>query len=258
MITASTELEWREPTALWRCVTLYRDNVCATNNNKYHSPFPARVCTWTKFVHHPCCWGLQRLGVDAEVSVIFVLNLSDELASGSYYPLYESTKNVGVILQQRWCYCLVLFWAEFVTVAYPYNCLPVNACGFESLRWLLVSGLLFLKSKSSTQTHPMQQSRTSVMMSDRLSDSACRVRMYLSYNTIPLTSVCVYNRHLCMAKWCQNNLNTVWMQCFMQVANQMVSTWAGPPAMMNTYKKMFGSHSCPSIVRQHKFKNFQQ
>jgi len=38
----------------------------------------------------------------------------------------------------------------------------------------------------------------------------------------------------------------------------MVSTWAGPPAMMNIFRKMFGSHSCPNIVRQHKFKNFQQ
>ncbi len=37
----------------------------------------------------------------------------------------------------------------------------------------------------------------------------------------------------------------------------MVSSWAGPPAMMTLFRKMFGSHSCPDIVRQNNFSNFQ-
>lgn len=45
--------------------------------------------------------------------------------------------------------------------------------------------------------------------------------------------------------------------CLRKVANSMVSTWAGPPAMMTIFKKMFGSHSCPNIIRQNNFSNFQ-
>ncbi|XP_060578386.1 transcription initiation factor TFIID subunit 2-like [Ruditapes philippinarum] len=46
--------------------------------------------------------------------------------------------------------------------------------------------------------------------------------------------------------------------CLAKVANTMVTSWAGPPAMLNIFRKMFGSHSCPSIVRQNNFSNFQQ
>jgi transcription initiation factor TFIID subunit 2 len=42
-----------------------------------------------------------------------------------------------------------------------------------------------------------------------------------------------------------------------QVANSMVGTWAGPPAMMTIFRKLFSSHSCPTIVRQNNFHNFQ-
>lgn len=45
--------------------------------------------------------------------------------------------------------------------------------------------------------------------------------------------------------------------CLLQVANAMVGSWAGPPAMMNIFHKMFGSHSCPMIIRQNNFSNFQ-
>ena len=37
----------------------------------------------------------------------------------------------------------------------------------------------------------------------------------------------------------------------------MVGVWAGPPAMMTIFRKMFGSHSCPAIIRQNNFSNFQ-
>jgi len=37
----------------------------------------------------------------------------------------------------------------------------------------------------------------------------------------------------------------------------MVGSWAGPPAMMNIFHKMFGSHSCPAIIQQNSFSNFQ-
>ncbi|KAK3592160.1 hypothetical protein CHS0354_019451 [Potamilus streckersoni] len=45
--------------------------------------------------------------------------------------------------------------------------------------------------------------------------------------------------------------------CLTKVANAMESQWAGPPAMMTIFRKMFGSHSCPSIIRQNNFNNFQ-
>jgi len=37
----------------------------------------------------------------------------------------------------------------------------------------------------------------------------------------------------------------------------MVGSWAGPPAMMTIFHKMFGSHSCPAIIQQNNFSNFQ-
>lgn len=42
-----------------------------------------------------------------------------------------------------------------------------------------------------------------------------------------------------------------------QVANAMVSSWAGPPAMLMIFRKLFGSFSCQQIVRQNNFANFQ-
>jgi hypothetical protein len=41
------------------------------------------------------------------------------------------------------------------------------------------------------------------------------------------------------------------------VANGMVSSWAGPPAMLMIFRKLFGSFSCQHIVRQNNFANFQ-
>ena len=43
-----------------------------------------------------------------------------------------------------------------------------------------------------------------------------------------------------------------------QVANAMEGHWAGPPAMMNIFRNMFGSHLCPLIVRRNNFANFQR
>ena len=44
---------------------------------------------------------------------------------------------------------------------------------------------------------------------------------------------------------------------FFQVANAMVANWAGPPAMLAIFRKLFGSFSCPHIVRQNNFTNLQ-
>lgn len=37
----------------------------------------------------------------------------------------------------------------------------------------------------------------------------------------------------------------------------MVQTWAGPPAMLAIFRKLFGSFSCARIIRQNNFTNFQ-
>nr|CAD7452252.1 unnamed protein product [Timema tahoe] len=42
-----------------------------------------------------------------------------------------------------------------------------------------------------------------------------------------------------------------------RVANAMVANWAGPPAMLAIFRKLFGSFSCPHIVRQNNFTNLQ-
>ncbi|GFR89331.1 transcription initiation factor TFIID subunit 2, partial [Elysia marginata] len=43
--------------------------------------------------------------------------------------------------------------------------------------------------------------------------------------------------------------------CLAKIANLMTGTWTGPPAMMTIFRKLFGSHSCPVIVRQNNFSN---
>lgn len=37
----------------------------------------------------------------------------------------------------------------------------------------------------------------------------------------------------------------------------MVATWAGPPAMLAIFRKLFGSASCRRIIKQNNFSNFQ-
>lgn len=45
--------------------------------------------------------------------------------------------------------------------------------------------------------------------------------------------------------------------CLRKVANQMVSSWTGPPAMLNIFRKLFGSHNCLHIIRLNNFSKFQ-
>ncbi|KAJ8680194.1 hypothetical protein QAD02_015981 [Eretmocerus hayati] len=45
--------------------------------------------------------------------------------------------------------------------------------------------------------------------------------------------------------------------CLTKVANAMAATWAGPPAMLAIFRKLFGSASCRRIIKQNNFTNFQ-
>ncbi|XP_015121942.1 transcription initiation factor TFIID subunit 2 [Diachasma alloeum] len=45
--------------------------------------------------------------------------------------------------------------------------------------------------------------------------------------------------------------------CLTKVANAMVGTWAGPPAMLAIFRKLYGSASCRRIIKQNNFTNFQ-
>ncbi|XP_060530001.1 transcription initiation factor TFIID subunit 2 isoform X2 [Cylas formicarius] len=45
--------------------------------------------------------------------------------------------------------------------------------------------------------------------------------------------------------------------CLTRVANAMVANWAGPPAMLAIFRKLFGSFAAPHIIRQNNFQNFQ-
>lgn len=45
--------------------------------------------------------------------------------------------------------------------------------------------------------------------------------------------------------------------CLRKVANKMASTWTGPPAMLSIFRKLFGSHSCPQIIKLNNFSKFQ-
>ncbi|CAL8096925.1 unnamed protein product [Orchesella dallaii] len=45
--------------------------------------------------------------------------------------------------------------------------------------------------------------------------------------------------------------------CLTKIANLMVSSWTGPPAMLGIFRKLFGSFSCPQIVKQNDFSNLQ-
>lgn len=42
-----------------------------------------------------------------------------------------------------------------------------------------------------------------------------------------------------------------------QIANSMVSTWTGPPAMKSLFTRMFCCKTCPNIVKTNNFMNFQ-
>ncbi|CAM6031463.1 unnamed protein product, partial [Sphagnum compactum] len=46
-------------------------------------------------------------------------------------------------------------------------------------------------------------------------------------------------------------------ECLRKVANQMAATWTGPPAMLSIFRKLFGSHSCPHIIKLNNFSKFQ-
>lgn len=43
----------------------------------------------------------------------------------------------------------------------------------------------------------------------------------------------------------------------LQIANSMMSTWQGPPAMKSLFTRMFCCKSCPNIVKTNNFINFQ-
>ncbi|CAH0555152.1 unnamed protein product [Brassicogethes aeneus] len=45
--------------------------------------------------------------------------------------------------------------------------------------------------------------------------------------------------------------------CLTKVANAMVANWAGPPAMLAIFRKLFGSFAAPHIIKQNNFQNFQ-
>ncbi|XP_061529597.1 transcription initiation factor TFIID subunit 2 isoform X1 [Phycodurus eques] len=45
--------------------------------------------------------------------------------------------------------------------------------------------------------------------------------------------------------------------CLAKIANAMVSTWQGPPAMKSLFTRMFCCKSCPTIVKTNNFINFQ-
>ena len=70
----------------------------------------------------------------------------------------------------------------------------------------------------------------------------------------------------CLAKVCTAKLpcfsslihNVYLLFSSIQVANAMVSNWSGPPAMLNIFRKFFGSFSCPNIVKHNDFSNLQQ
>uniref|UniRef100_A0A8B9HQ24 Transcription initiation factor TFIID 150 kDa subunit n=1 Tax=Astyanax mexicanus TaxID=7994 RepID=A0A8B9HQ24_ASTMX len=45
--------------------------------------------------------------------------------------------------------------------------------------------------------------------------------------------------------------------CLAKIANAMMSTWTGPPAMKSLFTRMFCCKSCPNIVKTNNFMNFQ-
>ena len=45
--------------------------------------------------------------------------------------------------------------------------------------------------------------------------------------------------------------------CLRSVANQMAVNWTGPPPMINNFKKLFGSYSCPHIIKLNNFSKIQ-
>ncbi|XP_061737606.1 transcription initiation factor TFIID subunit 2 isoform X2 [Nerophis ophidion] len=68
----------------------------------------------------------------------------------------------------------------------------------------------------------------------------------------------------CLAKWSVDfasagidSISRVAKKHIEKIANAMVSTWQGPPAMKSLFTRMFCCKSCPNIVKTNNFINFQ-
>lgn len=61
----------------------------------------------------------------------------------------------------------------------------------------------------------------------------------------------IENEHCFYRIRCESTL------CLRAVANHMAANWTGPPAMLTIFRKLFGSFSCPHIIKLNSFSNFQ-
>lgn len=52
-------------------------------------------------------------------------------------------------------------------------------------------------------------------------------------------------------------METTLLSNYSQIANSMVSTWTGPPAMKSLFTRMFCCKTCPNIVKTNNFMSFQ-
>lgn len=87
-----------------------------------------------------------------------------------------------------------------------------------------------------------------------------KVSIYLKERIFLAITLFDYGK--CVFFYSQTKLAVVMLIWFpfpllIQIANSMVSTWTGPPAMKSLFTRMFCCKTCPNIVKTNNFMNFQ-
>ena len=79
----------------------------------------------------------------------------------------------------------------------------------------------------------------------------CQLEKYNTPATRDALTDMIENEHCFYRIRCEATM------CLKSVANSMSANWTGPPPMINTFKKLFGSFSCPNIIKLNDFSKFQ-
>ena len=79
----------------------------------------------------------------------------------------------------------------------------------------------------------------------------------LSVFRFPTTQTRMTLTDIIESEQCFVKVRTEACYCLAKVANAMISNFAGPPVMLNIFRKLFGSFSCPGIIKHNDFSNLQ-
>ncbi|XP_021967944.1 transcription initiation factor TFIID subunit 2 [Folsomia candida] len=88
-------------------------------------------------------------------------------------------------------------------------------------------------------------------------DVPAQIQAVLALEAFPTPQTRVTLTEMIENEQCFIRVRTEACYVLAKVANAMSSTWTGPPAMINIFRKLFGSFSCPGIIKHNDFSNLQ-